>query len=320
MTSLRAHLRRPGSHGGLPFHPDCPVCRDERLVGQLHPQAITSHRTLAALTAGLLAVSAAAPPLAAAAREPDQEQTGTADPGATTDSSRNPDHDPGGAGNTAPDTSTPSPAPGTPEPDPPDPEPAKDTPAPVDDQGDKPDPDTQRQTGPDTTQTPAPQTPAAPAAPTPTATATPTGVVAPAPVGQVPQTTLVPHRPKAPHQQPRHPKHMTQTTTPLGTSTPEIQMSLPAPQAQADTPVVEPSTPATRTAAPHVGGTRAVHGGRVHVVVAGESLWSIARGQLGHGASNADIAREVHRLWELNAKVIATGNPDLLPVGTKLKL
>jgi len=327
MTSLRAHLRQPASHGGLPFHPDCPVCAHERLAGQLHPQAIASHRTLAAITAGLLAVSAAAPPLAAAAREPDQEQTGTADPGANTDSSRNPDHDPGGAGNTAPDTSAPSPAPGTPEPDPPDPEPAKDAPAPVDDQGDKPDADTQSKTGSDTTQTPATQTPATPAAPAPTAASTPTGVVAPAPVVQVPQKTLVPRRPQAPGQQRRHPKRPTQTTAPLGTSTaplgtstPEIQTSLPALQVRADTPVVEPSTPATSTAPRHDGGARAAHGARTHLVVAGESLWSIARDQLGHGASNADIAWEVHRLWELNAKAIATGSPDLLPVGTKLKL
>lgn len=55
-------------------------------------------------------------------------------------------------------------------------------------------------------------------------------------------------------------------------------------------------------------------------MVAGESLWSIARDQLARSVSNADIAREVHRLWQLNAKAIATGNPDLLPVGTELKL
>lgn len=59
---------------------------------------------------------------------------------------------------------------------------------------------------------------------------------------------------------------------------------------------------------------------RVHVVVAGESLWSIARSLLRPNASDAHIAREVNRLWELNMSRIATGNPDLLTIGTKLLL
>jgi nucleoid-associated protein YgaU len=61
-------------------------------------------------------------------------------------------------------------------------------------------------------------------------------------------------------------------------------------------------------------------GDRVHVVRAGESLWSIARDLLGSDASPARIAREVNRLWELNSTRIATGDPDLLMVGTKLRL
>jgi nucleoid-associated protein YgaU len=56
------------------------------------------------------------------------------------------------------------------------------------------------------------------------------------------------------------------------------------------------------------------------VVRPGESLWSIAKGLLGGGASTAGIAREVNRLWELNTNRIGTGNPDLLMIGTKLRL
>jgi len=44
------------------------------------------------------------------------------------------------------------------------------------------------------------------------------------------------------------------------------------------------------------------------------------RDSLRRDASDAQIAREVNRLWELNKTRIATGNPNLLPVGTKLAL
>jgi len=58
----------------------------------------------------------------------------------------------------------------------------------------------------------------------------------------------------------------------------------------------------------------------VHVVVSGESLWSIAANLLGQGASVARTAREVNRLWELNRGAIRTGDPDLLMTGTRLVL
>jgi hypothetical protein len=52
----------------------------------------------------------------------------------------------------------------------------------------------------------------------------------------------------------------------------------------------------------------------------GDSLWSIATRQLDSGASPAELARVVHMLWTLNEDRIATGDPDLLPVGTLLRL
>jgi nucleoid-associated protein YgaU len=59
---------------------------------------------------------------------------------------------------------------------------------------------------------------------------------------------------------------------------------------------------------------------RYRVVRPGESLWSIARDLLGRGASMGQVAREVNRLWEMNEDRIATGDPDLLRIGTKLRL
>jgi Tfp pilus assembly protein FimV len=67
-------------------------------------------------------------------------------------------------------------------------------------------------------------------------------------------------------------------------------------------------------------GRRAGLENRVHVVVAGESLWSIANDMLGGRATVAQVAREVNRLWELNRARIGTGDRDLLPVGTRLEL
>jgi hypothetical protein len=85
----------------------------------------------------------------------------------------------------------------------------------------------------------------------------------------------------------------------------------------------QPQPPATQLAAAPVeqGATaRSLAGRRFHVVRAGECLWSIAKAMLPGGASNAAIAREVRRLWRLNAQRIGTGDPGLIYAGTKLRL
>jgi nucleoid-associated protein YgaU len=60
--------------------------------------------------------------------------------------------------------------------------------------------------------------------------------------------------------------------------------------------------------------------GGTYVVRSGDSLWSIATRLLGPRASAAEIADEVNRLWKLNRDRIGTGDPDLLPVSTELRL
>jgi hypothetical protein len=52
----------------------------------------------------------------------------------------------------------------------------------------------------------------------------------------------------------------------------------------------------------------------------GESLWSIATALLPSGAGNVEIVAKVHRLWRLNAARIGTGDPNLILVGTRLRL
>jgi hypothetical protein len=55
-------------------------------------------------------------------------------------------------------------------------------------------------------------------------------------------------------------------------------------------------------------------------VGAGESLWSIARHELGSDAGDAKVARYVDRLWKLNADRIRTGDPNLILAGQRLLL
>jgi nucleoid-associated protein YgaU len=52
----------------------------------------------------------------------------------------------------------------------------------------------------------------------------------------------------------------------------------------------------------------------------GDSLWSIATRMLDSAASNDQLADEVTRLWALNDQRIRTGDPDLLHIGTILRL
>lgn len=52
----------------------------------------------------------------------------------------------------------------------------------------------------------------------------------------------------------------------------------------------------------------------------GDSLWSIAETQLGPATSDAEVARAVERLWQLNDVRIGTGDPDLVMPGTVLRL
>jgi nucleoid-associated protein YgaU len=60
--------------------------------------------------------------------------------------------------------------------------------------------------------------------------------------------------------------------------------------------------------------------GSVHVVRAGESLWSIARELLPARATSAQVAAEVARLWNLNQNRIGSGDPKLILPGERLRI
>ena len=111
---------------------------------------------------------------------------------------------------------------------------------------------------------------------------------------------------------------------PEATSVPRAEQLVPesppppepaTPSEEEPPPPQVPAVPAERQA------PRSDLAGRdFHTVRSGECLWSIAAALLPAGASNAEIAAEVNRLWRLNASRIGTGDPSLLMVGTRLQL
>lgn len=112
---------------------------------------------------------------------------------------------------------------------------------------------------------------------------------------------------------------------------PPSSQPAPAPQAEqsapeAPSPVSPPRAPEPQVAPPVAtpaqrnGAAGSLVGHSVHVVEAGECLWSIAEALLPAGASNSEIEAEVQRLWKLNAARIGTGDPSVVYVGTELRL
>jgi hypothetical protein len=82
-----------------------------------------------------------------------------------------------------------------------------------------------------------------------------------------------------------------------------------------------PSAPAPQPAAtPPADHGRHLGGKDSYVVQSGDCLWHIAAALLPGGASDAEIAGEVARLWALNEDSIGTGDPSLIYAGTTLRL
>ena len=58
MDSLSRHLRLPGGHDHLPFHPGCPVCQSERVAGRIAVLPLIPRRVRAGLAAAVIAATA----------------------------------------------------------------------------------------------------------------------------------------------------------------------------------------------------------------------------------------------------------------------
>ena len=333
MASLTTHLRRPSDHGRLEFHPECPVCHDERLAGTLPADALVGRRTQAVLAAGVLAVTTAAP-TAVFAAEPDQQQEGTTAPEQIPADAT--PIDPGGSSDDLPFDTGPE-AQAAPEPVDDtgllEQEPAVNEDAPLADAGDgtgtrgagsQPAPVNKDATAP-------PSQPPSEPEPITAPPETPAQTVPQAPAGS-PPTAPIPETPVEPDidttATPRERERETEgkRRTRTHATAPQIVRAAPAPQPlaadTAPTTTFLPAAPAPAATDRAVvsRGREAKRGDRFHVVGPNESLWSIAGDLLGDGASAARIAREVNRLWELNSARIGTGDPDLLIIGTRLAL
>ena len=331
-NSLSAHLRHGDQHAALPFHAECPICRDERLAGTLEPSRLVPARGSAALAAGVLALSAAVPP-ATIAQEHDQVREGVVAPDAPAeDQSHDPDFDPGGTSVVLPDEPTASPplpasditdADGPVEEDT-----DADLQMPVEGAGDAaPVVDVPQTQPPAAAPPPAVETPLAPTPPAPPTAAEPT----------TPESLAADDEEAFETERRRKTADRRTVSGPEDRSVParhqEATIAEPAASSGGDyvEPLATTESVATNGVAPGAGtatkahvtvavGDRIDRSERVYVVREGDSLWSIAADRLGDDASVAAIAREVDRLWQLNRGRIATGDPDLLRVGTHLAL
>ena len=302
MSSLSVHLRQAEDHSGLPFHPNCPVCRSARLAGSLGGDELVSRGTQAAIAAGLVAFSGLGTPVAVAAG-PDQDIEGTAE----VVESRDPSSlDVGDPTTSLPDAAALVPDDEAPAPSETDEVDAALAPEPV-----------------DAVAEPVVEASGEADAPEDDPSAASEPVALAEPPTDVPTATSPPEEPVAQQlhvdssngSKREERAERSKQTAPAATHrvvvAPAPAPAPPAPAAPMTIRVVAGASTDTGRAAP---------GDRFHTVQRGESLWSIASDMLGGDASVARVAREVNRLWELNADRIATGSPDLLFAGTRLRL
>ncbi|MEA2510585.1 MAG: hypothetical protein QOJ59_72 [Thermomicrobiales bacterium] len=328
MASLIDDQSKPSDHDRLGFHPDCSACRHDRIFGVFSPEPVFSYRLRVYLVTGVLALSVGATTTSVAA-EPDSHQEGPSAPeeygSPTLDNSTGeaPEQSNEGDAEDGDDTALPIEVDAVPIDHPDDgfidaPEDGANVPAPLEAQ---PTPDSDGQLGlTDPGEINADEPPVST-----TETAPP---VAPSPPLPPPHDTTAPPDASDESTRPapednergavREDKNGDGTVKHLS-GHPGHNDATPVTPAPAPTPVEAPATPAESV--PSVAAVAPPQGiARFHVVKPGESLWSIATELLRAEAPAGAIALEVHRLWGLNGDRIGTGDPDLLPVGVKLRL
>lgn len=306
MASLTAHLLDLDRHAAMGFRPDCPVCRAERLSGRLTQRSVVSTRIQAGVLAGVISLSASTLPAVAVAKPPPGGMSGSESEGDSTDAgtgddtAANPDDpdssapsldppaggDPASGPSGADAAAVPAPPPATPQPD-----------GTVDDS------------------VPPPALPSGPPPPQEES-----GAQTPDPGPSTPSKRK--HRGdrggKAgggdPHRGGGGQPETAPSSVPTLPSTTQREVA----QATSPTPSAGSSSGDRSDRARSEGHSSRTEDG-VHVVRRGESLWTIAADRLGRVAGNAAIAREVNRLWSLNADRIASGKPDLIMPGDRLR-
>jgi outer membrane biosynthesis protein TonB len=334
VATRNVHQSGSSDHDRLGFHPDCPACRQDRLFGALSPRPVFSYRVRVLLATGVLALSAGAATTSVAS-EPDRGQEGVSVPeqGSSPAPGDSTGENAGGVQGSADDElgqgsggETALPIEVDPLPSDPENGPSGGTPG---DEADAPDPlEPQPATDPDAdlgltdpgapdaidvedvpvppTEPDPPVAPSLPVAPSPDLTPPPPP--APAPPRERHRAGRKGHKGDRRANDPATRERRVATAAPPPATAP------PPSNAPAVSTPVQVVSAATAAPAPPPGA------GRSHVVRPGESLWSIGADLLGPEASTAAIAAEVQRLWGLNEARIGTRDPDLLPVGVKLRL
>lgn len=327
MNSLSSHLTAGRHHGRLRFHPDCPICHSQRLSGPLC-DTVLSARAQAVLLATTLGAGALLPTSVAAASddsEPPAVEVSQAPvpapepkpPPALEEPSLGADEtletpvdeapqvrelltspeagtDTGGEdiGGEDEDVGPMPSAPLGPLPV----EPAPVEPAPVEPQPVEPPP----------VMVPSPPTPA-PQPPPPPVEAPPAAELRQPTTRQTPNPPTNRQAPKRKAQPPKPERRLASELGPVpATAAPPAEAVAAS---TATVPVAQPVEPP--------GGAVT---GTSYMVRPGDSLWALARRLLGGSPSAGQIAREVDRLWRLNAERIGTDNPSLIHVGTVLRL
>lgn len=284
-------------------------------------------RYTAALLGALLAFGSLAPPLALAKHESDTEGEGTSAPGALPGLEIGIGQEPGGeetslveesAGPEESEVEEEVPAPEIEEPEP------EVTPAPAPEAAPPPEPEVAvpvEEVPPPTVTESAPPPPPAEAPSYGVESQPPSYEPSPAPApssGEVVENETI-TGPTASASAPTAASKKAERTAPAPSAEvvaePESEPDPSGPVTPEPSPAPSAVVPATAT---DPAGSLA--GKKAHLVASGECLWVIAAAYLPPGASNSEIAAEVHRLWRLNAARIGTGDPDSLPIGVKLRL
>jgi hypothetical protein len=311
------HQSESSGHDRLGFHPDCPGCRQDRLFAVLSPEPVWSRRLRVLLAAGVLAVSAGATTTSVAS-EPDDQQEGVVVPAPGSSPPVGDGPGQGSGGETALPLEVdpvltdpePNPTPGQP-----------DDAAPVEVAPDD-DPDGGLALGdPNASAEDDIPTvdPVPPAEPIPPGTSVPP---APPSDGTDDFPDSAEQAPAAAPEQRsrRHPDHRKRRVVRKNAREQSRGENSQGEHPQAELPAADPPpsyTPSTDAAVAPVPQRIT---GRFHLVLPGESLWSIASAILDADASPAAIALEVRRLWRLNEARIGTGDPNLLRIGVRLRL
>jgi resuscitation-promoting factor RpfA len=343
MSSLQAHLEQHELLvGALTFRRDCPICRAERVQGQLPSATLLPRRACAAVTAAVLATSAVAPGIAAATdgqgvaapapESPPPPQVSEVDVGGGAVA-------PASGGSTAhdePSADATEPSDRGARPDPRAGEPESGAGAPAYDEPDDPSPTADPEPGGSTGSgngspaepSPSPVNAPNPAAPTepesPSAHDTPQASPTPPPASTDPAPTPPDTREGAASER--------SSTEPANRSTVDTRRGSHRPARTSTRRAGEDGRGTGR------GGTHEGKGDRAratrttdvvdvasgeptsYTVRPGDSLWRIAERHLGPRATTIATAQEVARLWEINQQRIGTGNPDLIFPGQTLRV